>query len=298
MDFSRLAHDSGDSKRWEEDERMTTINGAYSPQYILTNPTSPQKEMNNATSLSFSETLNLTKNNNPDWKAVMETPDTLEYHWAQMYADGILSKTELISTLAYQYYFSPINDTVTKEDFLSLGRGTFLIHFEMQGVDTSQEINWGADGSHKLTNEEKAYLNKKYDINNLSPQDMYNLLQELTSMNAISGDDLAASQVNYTPPYDVDKLRKDPSVIWFEVDPVTGHVCSILVKKSDEENEMRKRIPKIMGDNLVDYLLDMIERNQYEYNSPRRVQDETGAEILKSQKNLLELLQSISAASE
>ena len=78
---------------------------------------------------------------------------------------------------------------------MAMGKESFLRYFENEGVDISKAINWNADGSHKLTNDELAYLSKKYNVSNLSPQEQYDLFQELNAMNAISGDDLSAARV-------------------------------------------------------------------------------------------------------
>lgn len=51
-------------------------------------------------------------------------------------------------------------------------------------------FNWDSTGEHKLTSEQIQELKDKYDVNNLSDEDYYNLLADLTQMNAVSKGDL------------------------------------------------------------------------------------------------------------
>lgn len=56
-------------------------------------------------------------------------------------------------------------------------------------IDTSNTINWEATGEKKLTQEQIAQLKKKYDVTNLSSQDYYDLMSELTHMDVLSAED-------------------------------------------------------------------------------------------------------------
>lgn len=56
-------------------------------------------------------------------------------------------------------------------------------------IDTKKTLNWAATGSHSLTDAEIADLKQKYDITNLSPQDYYDIMADLTNLNAISSTD-------------------------------------------------------------------------------------------------------------
>lgn len=58
------------------------------------------------------------------------------------------------------------------------------------GVAEEKSINWDADGSAKLTKEQVKDLKSRYDITDISKQDYYNLLAELTDMNVISAKDV------------------------------------------------------------------------------------------------------------
>ena len=57
-------------------------------------------------------------------------------------------------------------------------------------MDTTKTINWESCGNHKLTSEEITQLKEKYDVTNLSPQEYYDLMSDLTHMEALSGNDV------------------------------------------------------------------------------------------------------------
>lgn len=57
---------------------------------------------------------------------------------------------------------------------------------ELAGMKSEGEINWDADGTDELTEEQIRYLKEKYDIKSLSANEFYNLLAELSNMNVIS----------------------------------------------------------------------------------------------------------------
>ena len=57
-------------------------------------------------------------------------------------------------------------------------------------IDTTKTINWESSGDHKLTAEEIAQLKEKYDVTNLSAQEYYDLMSDLTHMNVLSGNDV------------------------------------------------------------------------------------------------------------
>lgn len=58
-------------------------------------------------------------------------------------------------------------------------------------ISREQTINWQATGTDVLTQQQIADLQEKYDIENLSIQDFYNLMSDLTHLNVISGGDVA-----------------------------------------------------------------------------------------------------------
>lgn len=69
-------------------------------------------------------------------------------------------------------------------------------------MDVSEErlINWDADGSAELTQEQIEDLKNRYDITNISRQDYYNLMADLTDWNVISAKDVLAQFLAPGPP--------------------------------------------------------------------------------------------------
>lgn len=57
-------------------------------------------------------------------------------------------------------------------------------------IDTTKTINWESRGDHKLTADEITQLKEKYDVTNLSPQEYYDLMSDLTHMEVLSGNDV------------------------------------------------------------------------------------------------------------
>lgn len=57
-------------------------------------------------------------------------------------------------------------------------------------VDTTKAVNWNATGEHTLTEAELDELRKKYDLENLSSQNFYDLMADLSGLNAISAEDI------------------------------------------------------------------------------------------------------------
>lgn len=75
----------------------------------------------------------------------------------------------------------------SEEHNYETGSKTFL---EILGIEMDEKINWNADGTSELTESQMRYLQNKYDIENLSKNDFYNLLAELSNMNVISHEDV------------------------------------------------------------------------------------------------------------
>lgn len=57
-------------------------------------------------------------------------------------------------------------------------------------IDTSNEINWNSVGGGKLSEDEIDFLKDKYDVENMSNQDLYDLMADLTDKNIFSKDDV------------------------------------------------------------------------------------------------------------
>lgn len=65
-------------------------------------------------------------------------------------------------------------------------------------IDTTKTVNWASLGEKKLTEEQITYLKKKYDVTNLSSQEYYDLLSELTHMDVLSAEDCIGANIVYT----------------------------------------------------------------------------------------------------
>lgn len=63
-------------------------------------------------------------------------------------------------------------------------------------IDDKKKLNMDALGDSKLTDEQIKDLQKRYDVENLTPQDKYNLMTELTDLGAISGTDAINSTLS------------------------------------------------------------------------------------------------------
>ncbi|HCT92520.1 MAG TPA: hypothetical protein DF613_14255 [Lachnospiraceae bacterium] len=75
----------------------------------------------------------------------------------------------------------------TDESSSAFDSKTFL---EILGVEPDAEFNWEAGSTGKLTESQIGYLKEKYDVENLSQNDFYRLLAELSGMNVISCEDV------------------------------------------------------------------------------------------------------------
>ena len=82
-----------------------------------------------------------------------------------------------------------------EDDYESISK-TFL---EILGVKLDKKINWNADGTSELADDQIQYLQEKYDVENMSKSDFYNLLAELSGMNVISHKDVENQFLRYDP---------------------------------------------------------------------------------------------------
>lgn len=83
-----------------------------------------------------------------------------------------------------------------EDDYESISK-TFL---EILGIKLDKKINWNADGTSELTEDQIQYLREKYDVENMSKSDFYNLLAELSGMNVISHKDVENQFLRYVDP--------------------------------------------------------------------------------------------------
>ncbi len=81
-------------------------------------------------------------------------------------------------------------------DYESISK-TFL---EILGVKLDTKINWNADGTSELTEDQIQYLQEKYDVENMSKSEFYNLMAELSGMNVISHKDVENQFLRHEDP--------------------------------------------------------------------------------------------------
>jgi hypothetical protein len=89
---------------------------------------------------------------------------------------------------------------VYQETELSKNQEDVLRIIQLMGVELKNKINWNSDGSCKLTDEQIKDLKERYDVENLSEGEYYNLLVELVNLNVISGDDFEKQFIRDIPP--------------------------------------------------------------------------------------------------
>lgn len=65
----------------------------------------------------------------------------------------------------------------------------------------SGQLNRKADGTGTLTEEQISYLKEKYDVENLTEKEYYNLLEELSEMNILSGKEVETRLARQEPPH-------------------------------------------------------------------------------------------------
>lgn len=117
------------------------------------------------------------------------------------------------------------------------------------GVSTDKPLNWDADGGSELTREQIDYLKSTYDLSDMSKQEYYNLMADLTNMNAISIEDVVSQFVK----------------------PVVPGVVMMSVSQGDTERGMGD-FNKYgnLYENLLQYMKDlnyMSERLAYSHSS-------------------------------
>lgn len=71
---------------------------------------------------------------------------------------------------------------------------------ELAGYKLDHEIDWESDGTGALTENQIEDLKGKYNVEDLTETDYYNLLAELTEMNVLSGEDVKKQFVRQMPP--------------------------------------------------------------------------------------------------
>lgn len=71
---------------------------------------------------------------------------------------------------------------------------------EAAGFKLDSEIDWESEGTGTLTEEQIQYLKGKYNVEDMSQEDYYRLLTELSKMNVLSGDEVKSQFLRQAPP--------------------------------------------------------------------------------------------------
>lgn len=73
-------------------------------------------------------------------------------------------------------------------------------HLLTGGYETATPVNWEADGTAELTEEQISYLKSTYDLSCMDKQSYWNLMADLTNMNVISAKDVASQCIKKAAP--------------------------------------------------------------------------------------------------
>lgn len=74
----------------------------------------------------------------------------------------------------------------------------YVMRFKKVSINTDNPINWGTTGEHQLTKEEIDTLKNKYNVTNLSEQSFYDLMADLSNLNAIKPEDIISEYYEKT----------------------------------------------------------------------------------------------------
>ncbi len=118
-----------------------------------------------------------------------------QIHLLKHTQNNSLSLTEETSCVG-----QPENPKSNKTTIFTKEQLEYLKSMEDFSGTNAQPINWEADGSLSLTKDQAEYLTSKYDFSDMSKQDYYNFLSELTHMNIISAEDVVSQYVKPIPP--------------------------------------------------------------------------------------------------
>lgn len=131
--------------------------------------------------------------------------------FAEMLANGMKasnseSQPEKISNVAAVFEHSnniPISGTqnsdVDWDKHEQICRRFFDAGNKLMGIDTTRKPNEESTGDKTLTDEQIASLREKYDVENLSPQERYDLMCDLTDMGVLSMRDILSGCIGTSP---------------------------------------------------------------------------------------------------
>lgn len=120
-----------------------------------------------------------------------QTKRSMPSQKSEMFFENIINATEKEEIIQKQSgWIDSCIEKLKDEDVGSL----------MGGVSTDKPLNWDANGTSKLTQEQIDYLRSTYDLSDMSKQDYYDLMADLTNMNAISIKDVISQYVKPVAP--------------------------------------------------------------------------------------------------
>ena len=134
-------------------------------------------------------------------------------------------------------------------------------------ISREKTINWQATGTDVLTKQQMDELQEKYDIENLSDQDYYDLMSDLTHLNVISGGDVArtywkkgADTMNAPT-----ELCGDYKTPWKELPFFRGNKFDFLMFLQIEWNSSTKMLGWVESRSFDDYNPNMppLEKQNY-----------------------------------
>lgn len=136
-------------------------------------------------------------------------------------------------------------------------------------ISTEKAVNWSSKGDKELTAEQIARLKETYDVNNLTRQDYYDLMSDLTQMEVLAGEDCMGVHLATAPP--------------------PGRY-SVPVGYSSFGGQSRK----FQGGSLLDYFSDVVNRMTDRLAEFRRLNPGLSGEWMEkdlaSRQRMLELL--------
>lgn len=125
-------------------------------------------------------------NNNPEFSAYLNDAAVMKNSDTTLSSDKIGANGKIASN----YQPSILWGGVSYWDDQKLA--DHILRFEKVAINTNKPINWATTGEHKLTDNEIDILKNKYDVTNLSEQAFYDLMADLSQLNAIKMEDIVS----------------------------------------------------------------------------------------------------------
>ena len=130
-------------------------------------------------------------NNNLDFSFYMEQATAMRSGDASLRSDKVGGEKDASSNYQSSVMLGGICwDDKTYADY--------VMRFKKVSINTDNPINWGTTGEHQLTKEEIDTLKSKYNVTNLSEQSFYDLMADLSNLNAIKPEDIISEYYEKT----------------------------------------------------------------------------------------------------